>query len=321
MLRLSQKIPYEPLSLFCSNLGTSLHAGLDVATSLRLCAKSSQNPALREIVEQAATQAARGICLPDVLQRWQSRFPPFFVPVLRCGEESGRQDEALDYLQRHCRLLAGPARIVRNTWLAPLAIMLAGSIVCAFANLMFAPFRVTLSYVAHAATFYGVIAAVIAVVLWVPPAKAIVDGLKLIVPVIGPAERELAMNRFFHALNLLYSTGGLRVEQMIRVAADSADNFILRYDLRRAARVIERGGTIAEAFFAPLSVSYDRKALIQAGEDAGKLEDAFETIARQSDDSVQHSLIAFQQLFYRAVAVAVIGSMTATILSLPAIRG
>lgn len=286
MLRLPHSIPYERLSLFCSNLATSLCAGLDVTTSLRLCAKSSPNPGLREVLEQAATQTARGTCLSDALQRWQDRFPPFFLPVLRCGEQSGRQDEAFDYLQRHCRLLAGPARIVRHTWLAPLAIMLAGSMVCAIAHLMLAPFQVTLSYVARAAMFYGVVAAAIAVTLWVPQARQLVDGLKLIVPVIGSAERELAMNRFFHALNLLYSTGGLRVEQMIRVAADSADNFILRYDLLRAARVIERGGTIAEAFSAPLSISYDRKALIQAGEDAGKLEDAFETLARLSDESV-----------------------------------
>ena len=41
-------------------------------------------------------------------------------------------------------------------------------------------------------------------------------------PVIGPAERELTLNRFFHAMNLLYSTGGRRVEQMIHLAADSA---------------------------------------------------------------------------------------------------
>ena len=67
---------------------------------------------------------------------------------------------------------------------------------------------------------------------------------------IGPAERELTINRFFHAMNLLYSTGGRHVEEMIRLAADSVENSVLRADFLRAARVMESGGTIGEAFIA-----------------------------------------------------------------------
>ncbi|HUY88056.1 MAG TPA: type II secretion system F family protein [Pirellulales bacterium] len=315
------KIPLERLALFCQNLGLCLHAGMDVPTSLKTCTRSSANSELRQIIEQAAESTAAGMSLSEALAPWRERFPAFFVPVLQCGEQSGKEEESLGYLQRHCRLLVEPARVMRNTWLAPLSIMLAGSTVCAVAYLLLASLRAALAYVAHAAMFYGIIAAIVAIVLLIPQAKWIVDALKLLLPAIGQAERELAMSRFFHAMNLLYSTGGQPVQRMIRLAAESADNLILRWDYLRAASAIERGETIAEAFATPRTIPDDVKHMIATGDEAGKLEDAFDTVSRTLDESAQHRLLVFQQLFFRAVALAVVFSMTMTITSLLALRG
>jgi general secretion pathway protein F len=169
--------------------------------------------------------------------------------------------------------------------------------------------------------FYGTIAAILALFVLVPQAKWLLDALKLLLPAIGQAERELAMSRFFHAMNLLYSTGGQPVERMIRLAADSADNYILRWDYLRAAAAIERGETIADAFAAPRTIPDDVKHIIATGEEAGKLEDAFDSVSRSLDESVQRRLLVFQQLFCRAVGLAVVGSVTATIFSLLPVRG
>ena len=272
-------------------------------------------------MQQAAEETAAGTSLSDALEHARGRFPIFFLPVLRCGEQSGREEQTLTYLERHCRLLAEPARAMRNTWLAPMAIMLFGTMVCAIAHLLLASLHATFAYVAHAAMFYGVIAMLLALVLWVPQAKWIVDALKLALPAIGQAERELAMSRFFHSMNLLYSTGGQSVQRMVRLAAESADNFILRRDFLSAAAAIERGETIAEAFSTPRTISDDVKHIIATGEEAGKLEDAMDTVSRTIDESVQHRLLVFQQFFFRAVALAVVFSMTATIVSLLSVRG
>lgn len=317
---LPRRIPLERLAHFCQNLGVCLRAGLDVATSLKTCTRSAADSGLGQIISQAAEITAAGMSLSEALAPWRERFPAFFLPVLRCGEQSGREEEALAYLERHCRLLAEPARAMRNTWLAPLAIMLFGTTVCTVAHLLLVSLRAAIGYLGHAAMFYGAIAAVMALIFCVPQAKSIVDALKLALPAIGRAERELAMSRFFHAMNLLYSTGGQPVEGMILLAAESADNFILRWDYLRAAAAIERGATIAEAFAAPRTIPDDFKHMIATGEEAGKLEDAFDAVSRSLDESVQHRLLVFQQLFFRAVGLAVVASMTATLFSLLSAR-
>ena len=209
---------------------------------------------------------------------------------------------------------------MRNTWLAPLAIMLMGSAVSTVAYAVFASVSAALVYFFRSCLSYAIVLAGLWAVLRLDAFRAVVDRLTLFVPMIGAAFQDLAMNRFFHALNLLYSTGGQRVEKMIRLAAVSAGNLALRDDFLRAAKVVEAGGTVAEAFAAPACIPADYKAILQAGDEAGKLESALATISRVTGESVQHRLAVFQEVFFRLVAVSVIFSITMTIWSLVNVR-
>lgn len=178
-----------------------------------------------------------------------------------------------------------------------------------------------LAHLAGTAMFYSIVAIVVAFFLYVPDAKKIQDEVKLVLPVIGQAERELAMNRFFHAMSMLYSTSGQRVEEMIRLAAGSADNRALRDDFLRAAAVIEKGGTIAEAFMAPATIPGELKGILLAGDHAGKLETALDTAARLTAESAQFRLLTFRKFFVRVIAAAVVFSLSMTIMSLVMMRG
>ncbi|MFH1918679.1 MAG: hypothetical protein ABIP48_02155 [Planctomycetota bacterium] len=85
-----------------------------------------------------------------------------------------------------------------------------GSRACAHAPYGLAPVTQTLAFVARTATIYAAVGAALFFIFGVPQAKFIVDRAKLLLPVVGQAERELAVNRFLHSFNLLYSTGGTR---------------------------------------------------------------------------------------------------------------
>lgn len=315
-----RKITLEQLSLFSGNLATCISAGLDIPSSLATCRRSSPSPLLREILTAAASQTTQGMTLFDALKPHKPCFPAFFLPVVRCGEESGHLDGALRYLESHCRLLAGPIRTMRNTWLVPLCLMLGGTAISIAAYLLLAPRAIAIQFIVDSVRFYTVVAIAIWAVFYVPPCRTLADYARLALPVIGPAERELTMNRFFHAMNLLYSTGGRRVEGMIRLAADSAENSALHTDFLRAAEAIESGRTIGDAFAAVSSLPFPYKTVIVAGDEAGKLEDAFGEICRESGESVLTLLAGFQSVFFRIVALTVILSVTGTFYSLAFLR-
>lgn len=311
-----RKIPLEEVARFAGNLATCVSAGIGVPDSLRTCTRSSPGGELARIASAAADRVASGMDLADALEPDAGLLPPFYIPVIRCGERVGRLDESLRYLERHCTLLVRPARAMRNTWLYPLVIVVFGSIIKLAGHVFLAPLVQTLAYAAHTAFTYGVVALVVGFFLVVPQAKLILDHVKLVLPILGLVERELAVNRFFHSFNMLYSTGGMRVEAMIKLAVQAVANAVICDDLLHAARVIERGGTISEAFAAVKTITPDHQGTIVAGEEAGKLEDAFNTISRATAESVEHRLKAFNQVSYRIVAAAVAFSVAATLMGL-----
>jgi type II secretory pathway component PulF len=312
---ITRRVPLEQVSRFAGNLATCLEAGMGVPQSLRTSTGAS-TAVLPNIAQAAAEGVASGDELSDALEPYADRFPPFFIPVIRCGERVGRLDEALRYLERHCMLLVGPTRAMRNTWLYPLVIVVFGSIFKLAAYAVLAPLAQTLAYLGRTAVAYGIVAAVLWFFLAAPQAKLILDHAKLLLPIIGQVERELALNRFFHSLNMLYSTGGMRVEAMIKLAARAVGNIVVRDDLLRAARVIEAGGSITDAFAAPKTLTEDQRATVAAGDEAGKLEEAFATISRQTGESVQHRLRTFNEVSLRIVAFVVVFSIAGTLMSL-----
>jgi type IV pilus assembly protein PilC len=311
--RFALKIPLEALSRFCGNLAMCLSAGMTVLGSLRTCCRSFPHPKLKSIIAEAIPRVESGMELSDALEPWRHRFPAFFLPAIRCGERSGHLEETLDYLQKHCDLLIGPTRMMRNTWLIPLSIMLFGSLFCAVAHLWMTSLTRTFHYVESEIFSYGKFLALVLVILYVPALKKLAEQLLFLLPWIGPALRELAINRFFHAMNLLYSTGGMRVEAMIRLAAESTGNAVLEEDFLRGAERIEHGGTIGEAFSSMVLLPADYKTTIVTGDEAGKLDAAFERVCRLSSDAVSSSLSAFQQIFFRLMSLLVTGSIITTL--------
>ena len=152
------------------------------------------------------------------------------------------------------------------------------------------------------------------IVLFVPPIRANLDRVKLALPIVRPTECDLSVNRFFKALNLIYSTGGMRVETMIQLAARSVDNRVIRGDLLQAAGVIEAGGTIADAFRVPGFIAEEYKNNVATGEEAGKLQQAFDIIARLTEQAMEQRLNRFNAVFQRLVTYSVVLSIAGTAL-------
>jgi len=223
---IGRKIPLEEVAWFAGNLATCLSAGISVPDSLRTCTRSAPGAELPRIGSAAADRVASGMELADALEPDASLFPPFYIPVIRCGERVGRLDESLRYLERHCTLLVRPTRAMRNTWLYPLVIVVFGSIIKIVAHVILAPLTQTLAYAANTAFTYGVVALIVGFFLFVPQARLILDHVKLVLPILGLVERELVVNRFFHSFNMLYSTGGMRVEAMIELAVQAVTNVL-----------------------------------------------------------------------------------------------
>jgi type II secretory pathway component PulF len=253
--------------------------------------------------------------LTDAFQPGAEILPPFYLPVVNAGEESGRLVEAFEYLERHCKLLNGPAATLRNLWFYPVVILLAGSIIRVLMYLVSGSILDAISTFFTELFGWLQLVLIVAIVM-LSPARYFIDRLRLSVPLIGELEREIALHRFFRVMTLVYSVGGHRVEVMIQTAAATVGNRAARIDLLKAADAIEQHATISGAFRQVPLLTEQERTSIEAAETSGTLEQCFDRISDETGASMVAKLNYVQPILVRIVMALVVFSLLTTLLSL-----
>ncbi|TWU60555.1 Type II secretion system protein F [Rubripirellula tenax] len=310
--------PYKMLASFCHDFGMCVRSTASIARSLELCLKPIRRSRLGALWIDAAEKVAGGSSIAEALASGEPRLPPFFLPVVRAGEMSGRLDEAFGFLESHCRLLAGPATALRKLWLFPVLIMLFGSAIKVLMHLGLGSVGGAITTLLVEAFSWVQLAVIVAVVL-MTPVRYFFDQVRLAIPFVGALEREIAVHRFFRVMSLLYGVGGHRVEMMIQTAAKTVSNEAARSDLLQAGSAIENGATIAEAFRRVKMLTDDEKATIDVGEMSGVLERSFDQISNDTGSSMLAKLNIIQPILVRIVtamvAMSIIGTAMGILLS------
>lgn len=304
--------PYTALAHFAGNLATCVEAGVSLDQGAARALKSLESTALADKVPHVQQSLNNGEPLGTAMSVMEGRIPDFFGAMITAGEQSGKLDDALRYLERHCLLLTGPSRAAQRTWLLPAAILVAGSITTAAILVVASGFTTALRYILAAGYNYGLL---VAIVLFArtPYARPSVDRLLLMTPLIGPVVRDLAMNRFFHCLSMLYAAGAHRVEEMLQVSAKAAGNRALIEDLQRVIGKIVASASIPEAFRAGKYFTRTELDWIDAGDLAGTLEKSFDRIAEDAGERATLRLVCFQQISIRITMALVVLSIASTI--------
>ncbi|WP_186776118.1 type II secretion system F family protein [Rubripirellula reticaptiva] len=303
--------PYKMLAGFCHDFGMCVRSTTNISRSLELCLKPIRRSKLGSLWSDAAEKVSRGSSIAEALASGEPRLPPFFLPVVRAGEMSGRLDEAFAFLESHCKMLAGPATALRKLWLFPILVMLFGSAIKLLMHLGLGSIGGAITTLFVEAFSWVQLAVIVAIVL-MTPVRYFFDQVRLAIPLVGALEREIALHPFFRVMSLLYGVGGHRVEMMIQTAARTVSNEAARRDLLQAGVAIENGATIAEAFRQVKMLTDDEKATIGVGEMSGVLERSFDQISNDTGSSMLSKLNIIQPILMRIVTAVVAMSIIGT---------
>ena len=307
-------LSYEQLGHLSYNLATCLSAGIALPQAFRTTTKSLAKTNSAAWIE-VADRLDHNESLAEALQAVEPRLPPFFLPLVAAGEETGRLDEIFRYLADHCRMLARPTRALRNVWLGPLLVYLLSIPLKILLFLWFGDWSGTWARVVDAVAALGSLGA-IAFLLTVPLLKPAWDRLRVIVPILGRSERDVSVSRFLRVFSMLYATGGMRVENMIRFAAKSVSNDFFQRDLLRAAKRVERGDSLSQAFSSCISLNHEEQQTIAAGELSGTLEAACHRLATNLDEVLEARLKVVTNIAMRVTMFVVTMSVVGLVLNL-----
>jgi type IV pilus assembly protein PilC len=116
------------------------------------------------------------------------------------------------------------------------------------------------------------------------------DQVKLLVPVIGPLVRKLAVSRFARTLAALYGAG-VPIMTSVSIAGETCGNHVLESATRRSLPAIEHGVSItqtltASGFFQPMFLG-----MVSTGETSGNLDQMLDKAAAFYEEEAQHSTV------------------------------
>ncbi|MCX7968402.1 MAG: type II secretion system F family protein [Armatimonadetes bacterium] len=314
------------LAQFFHNLHQSVRAGVPLRDALETIA-NSPTP-LAQVARHAEKRVNSGVPLSQALAETGVAFPPYVIPLIQAGEQSGKLDETLGYLADHFQkehwvwlvtwgALMGCAGCYLGC-LTPLLLL----IIFALPKIMQMVSRdpqwsLQLYEQMFGPTRYLLWGIVVFIALYLlnwfftrnPKLAIWWDGIKMRMPLIGMPQRRYAVARFGRVLAMLYSAGIPPAESMILAGQASGSLIIARAARQQAAR-LKQGTKFSNAIAAIPFISPTVVQAVAVGERAGNLDEGL----RRAAEMLEQEARAFQTakpfaltlIYYGFIAAALI---------------
>ncbi|MEW8993019.1 type II secretion system F family protein [Clostridium sp.] len=96
-----RRISEKNLSTFCRNLKNNLKAGIPLVNALKLLEEHLGDKRLCAVLNKVINNIKSGLSFTESLEEFKSVFPEFFITLIHFGEESGRLQQILDFMEKY----------------------------------------------------------------------------------------------------------------------------------------------------------------------------------------------------------------------------
>lgn len=304
------------LVIFTRQLSTLFGAKVPVVQALRTLANESQNENFRVIIADIVDRVGGGATLSMALGEHTDVFSPFYVHLVRSGEESGKLEDTFDFLAGYLERAEYLASKAKNALIYPAFIVVAFILVLIVMFTYVVP-RLTsilqetgqalpwytqiVIFVSSALVNYGAYFLVLLIIgfvfLWrflrTEAGREVWDRFVLIVPVIGGLYRKIYLSRVADNLATLF-VGGISILESLKITSDVVDNRVYRKILLDAAESVRGGSTISASFARFPDIPPLVTQMIKIGEETGKLDFILNKVSsyyRQEVDNILNNLV------------------------------
>jgi MSHA biogenesis protein MshG len=281
------------LVLFSRQMYTVVKAGIPLLRGLRGLAASTQNPVLRETLEDVLANLESGRDLASSMARHPGVFPTLYVSIVRVGEATGTLEQSFLRLGQHLEqekdirdrvkgAMRYPAIVVITILLA--AVFLSTVVIPKFEPIFQAlhgeiplPTRIIIGTSALIRGYWHLCLAGCALFVFAlrryagtATGRLQWDKLRLKLPVTGNLAYQSSLAKLCRSLSISLHAG-LPMTQALQVIERSAGNAWLAQKIRGLSTGIERGELLSKAsansgLFSPLVLQ-----MISIGEETGEL--------------------------------------------------
>jgi general secretion pathway protein F len=304
-----ERVRPQEVAAFTRQLATLLKAGIPLAEALGALAEQGDNKKLEMVLAEIRQKVNEGSSLADTLAAHRKIFPELYTNMVRSGEAAGNLDAVLarlaDFLDAEHALRSK----VSGALTYPLIMLILGSLIMGVLMVVVVP-KITsifedlgktlpwntqlLIFMADVmGSYWWALLILIGLAYWsfrrwshTPKGRALVDRIKLKVPLIGSLVRYVGVARFARTLATMLAAG-VPVLTALEIVKKVLNNTVLEKVVEEARDAIREGESIAT----PLKRSGQFPSLmvhmVAVGERSGQLEAMLENVATAYERDVE----------------------------------
>lgn len=335
-----RKVKPKILMIFTRQLATLIDSGLPLLRSLNVLAKQERDRVLKRTTDALAESVQGGSTFSDSLAQHPRIFNQLYISMVKAGELGGVLEVVLSRLAE----FQEKAQKIKNKVLAamvyPVIVLVLALSILSFLLVFIVPrfelifhemlgdkplptitlFVIGISGFAQrnwALIIGGIIALIVGIKLMgaTQSGRAVIDRIKLHVPLFGDLIRKTAISRFSRTLGTLV-TSGVSILQALDITRETAGNRVIANAISQVHDRVKEGESIVQPLessgaFPPMVIS-----MIDVGEETGQLPEMLLKIADVYDDEVDNAVAALTSLLEPLMIVFLAGIVGTIVVSL-----
>jgi len=311
------KVGSGHLATFCNQLANYQDAGVDLLRSLTNLQKQFARTALGPVIGRMEVGVRSGEPMAEVMAREPQAFDKLCVAMMRVAGARGGEPETLHLLARHYEARQRMIRQARSAMIYPSIVLVVAFAVIMLLTIFVIPGMVSfiadsmrgksfdlpwptrvLMGISKFMTTVGWFVVPIAVVggllgsLWwyqTPAGRVMLDNLSLYVPVLGKIRKKIETGRFSRTLAALLHAG-VDVGTSLDLTAGVVGLSPYRRAILGAKTLVMDGEELSRALNASGRFGLDVVAIVESGEESGRLPESLDKVADDYEEQVEYML-------------------------------
>ncbi|OGG61093.1 hypothetical protein A3C87_03000 [Candidatus Kaiserbacteria bacterium RIFCSPHIGHO2_02_FULL_49_34] len=333
------RVSMKELVITSRQIATLANAQVSALRIFQLLSMQIDNKYFASILESVSRDLQGGSSISRALAHFPRVFSPFYVNIVKAGEESGTLSNSFaylaDYLDRNYEIVSK----VRGAMIYPIFVITTFFVVMALMLTLVIPkiteiliesggelpiyTKIVIALSDFMRDYYGLILIMLVggtFFYWkwsaTESGKRIVDETKLALPVIGDLFHKLYLTRICDNLSTML-TSGLTMLQSLEITAEILENGVYRGALEQVIIDVRAGKSLSDAMSAQEILPPILVQMTKVGEETGALGDILITLSAFYRREVQTAVDAVISLIEPAMIVllgAGVGILIASVL-------
>lgn len=301
-ISLFERVTNADIVMVSRQITTLFEAQVSALRAFRLLAAEARTPLLGDKLTAVANDIQSGSTISAALARHPSVFSPFYVSMVRAGEETGKLDETFSYLADYLDRNYEITQKAKNALIYPAFIILTFVIVMGLMMTLVIPNLAVLleevgedipiftriiigvsDFLVHYILLMGVIFVVAGIFLYrfslTPSGREIFSKARLQIPAIGAIYQKLFLSRLADNLSTMLKSG-VQILRGLEITSAVVGDPVYERIVNAAAKDVKAGLPVSEAFRKHPEVPGIVVAMLKIGEETGNMGHILETMAR-----------------------------------------